>query len=61
MPYFSYCSPVWDNIGKRLLEKLQKLQNRTARIVTLHNYDDRSRDLLDELAWKRLEHNLTFT
>ena len=35
MPYFNYCSPVWGNIGKSLSDKLQKLQNRASRIVTL--------------------------
>ena len=24
LPYFSYCSPVWGNIGKGLSDKLQK-------------------------------------
>ena len=55
MPYFNYCSPVWDNIGKGLSDKLQKLQNRAARIVTFSNYEVRSSDLLDELGWERLE------
>ena len=34
MPYFNYYSTVWGNIGKRLSDKIQKLQNRAARIHT---------------------------
>ena len=30
LPYFGYCSSLWDNYGSTLKEKLQKLQNRTA-------------------------------
>ena len=56
MPYFNYCGTVWGNINKRLADKLQKLQNRAARIVTFSNYDVRSSVLLDELGWERLEY-----
>ena len=55
MPYFNYCSPVWDNIGKGLSDKLHLLQNRAARSVTLSNFEVRSSDLLDEFSWERLE------
>ena len=33
-PYFGYCSIVWDDISDRLTDKLRKLQNRVARIIT---------------------------
>lgn len=32
-PYFDYCCEVWDTIGKALSERLQKLQNRVARLI----------------------------
>ena len=35
MPFFNYCSAVWGNINKGLADKLQKMQNRTARILHL--------------------------
>ena len=38
---------MWGYIGKGLSAKLQKLQNRAARIVT--------KDILDELGWEVLE------
>ena len=34
-PHFYYCSIFWGNCCKTLSEKLQKLQNRAARILTL--------------------------
>ena len=56
MPYFNYCSAVWGNINKGLADKLQKVQNRAARILTFSNYDVRLSVLLDELGWERLEY-----
>ena len=48
-PYFSYCAPVWDGIGSKLSDKLQKLQNRAARVITRSSYDASSSSVLDEL------------
>ena len=56
MPYFNHCGAVWGNVNKGLADKLQKLQNRAARILTFSNYDVRSSVLLDELGWERLEY-----
>ena len=56
-PYFSYCAPVWDGIGVTLSDRLQKLQNRAARVITQSTYDISSRDLLDELQWNSLSIN----
>ena len=49
LPYFDYCSPLWDNCGKVLQDKLQKFQNRAAGIITGASYDVRSADVLDTL------------
>ena len=54
VPYFNYCSTVWGNIGKGLSDRIQKLQNRAARILTFSNYKTRSSILLDDLGWERL-------
>ena len=40
-PDFDYCSEVWGGTFKTLCDRLQKLQNRAARIVTRSNYDIR--------------------
>ena len=34
LSHFDYCSLVWDNCSDYLLNKLQKLQNRAARVIT---------------------------
>ena len=56
MPYFNYCCAVWGNINKGLAGKLQKMQNKAPRILTLSNYEVRSSVSLDELRWERLEY-----
>jgi hypothetical protein len=48
-PDFSYCAPIWDGLGNKLSEKLQKLQNRAARVITRSSYDISSSSLLEEL------------
>jgi hypothetical protein len=40
-PYFDYCSQVWGGLGSTLSDKLQRLQNRAARIITKCGYDVR--------------------
>ena len=51
-PYFDYCDVVWGDCSKTRADKLQKLQNRAARI----NYSIRSSDVLNSLEWSNLEH-----
>ena len=38
-PYFDYCNVVWGNCNKTLANKLQKLQNRAARVLTSAAFD----------------------
>ena len=54
-PYFDYCCVVWGNCNKSLATKLQKLQNRAARILTFPPYDASVDNLFTSLAWKKLE------
>ena len=54
-PYFNYCSEVWGHCNKSLSNKLQKLQNRAARILTFSSYDTSADPLLEQLNWKRLD------
>ena len=37
--HFEYCSVVWGNCGKTVRHKLQRLQNRAARVLTNSIYD----------------------
>ncbi|KAL9973623.1 hypothetical protein ACROYT_G020101 [Oculina patagonica] len=53
-PHFDYCSTVWGNCGITLQNKLQKLQNRAARVLTFSNYDAHAGDLFEILGWKNL-------
>ena len=54
-PYFTYCLPVWDGLRCKLSEKLQKLQNRAARVMTRSSYEVSSASLLSELGWNVLK------
>ena len=51
-PHFDYCNVVWGNCGVTLQQKLQKLQNRAARVLTYSSYDASADNLLKILDWK---------
>ena len=53
-PHFDYCSVVWGNCNLTLSNKLQKLQNRSARILTFSSYDTDVEDLFSKLGWRKL-------
>ena len=38
-PYFRYCCPVWGNADVSIIGKLQKLQNRAAKLITNSPFD----------------------
>ena len=54
-PYFDYRSPLWDDCGMGLKDRLKKYQNRAARVITGATYDTRSSALLENLNWKSPE------
>ena len=54
LPHFDYCSPVWDCMSDYLSDKLQKLQNRAARVITKSPFDTSSNLLLAMLKWAKL-------
>ena len=59
-PYFRYCCPVWGQQylsvaclwGITALDKLQKLQNRAARIVTNSPYNASALPIIRKLGWQ---------
>ena len=53
-PHFDYCTPVWDGLSSYLCEKLQKLQNRAARVILQANCEVNSSLLLETLKWDQL-------
>jgi hypothetical protein len=46
---------VWGNCNKTLATKMQKLQNRSARVLTFSGYDTNADGLLQDLGWENLE------
>ena len=54
-PHLDYCCEVWDSIGITASDKLQRLQNRAARLILRADYNTRSQSLLDLLGWERLD------
>ena len=53
-------SPVWDTCSNYLIENVQKLQNRAARIISGKTYDIRSFEILADLGWQPLEERMKF-
>ena len=62
-PYLRYCSIIWGQCGNTLTEKVQRLQNKAARIISgtsfeETNHDDLLRELnrmnVKQLIWSRL-------
>ena len=55
-PHFDYCCEVWDALGKGLSERLQKLQNRAARLImNLKNEHNHFILARNSLGWGLLE------
>ena len=54
-PYFDYCCEVWDVFGKTQSKRLQKLQNRAARLITNMTNDVDHSLALQALGWETLE------
>ena len=54
-PYCDYRSQVWGGLGSTLIDKLQRVQTRAARIITKCGYDVRSCVLLQHLNLDNLE------
>ena len=53
-PHLNYCSVVWGYCGSGLSEKLQKLQNRAARILMYASFDSNIDELFRALGWRKL-------
>ena len=54
-PYFDYCCEVWDVFGETQSKRLQKLQNRAARIIMNMSNDIDHSVALQALGWKPLK------
>ena len=49
LPYFTYCSTVWNDGSSTILSKLSKLQRRATRVITGQTYV-RSTQILGDLS-----------
>ena len=58
-PYFDYCCEVWDVFGETQSKRLQKLQNRAARIIMNMSNDIDHSVALRALGWKPLQTSLS--
>ena len=54
LPHFDYCALVWDNCPLALKNKLEKLQNKAAGIITGDSYEIRSDTVRSKLGWGTL-------
>ena len=54
-PKFNYCCSVCGSYGTNKLHKLQKWQNRAARIVTNSPFDSSATSLIQDLGWPTIE------
>ena len=54
-PHFRYCCSVWGCAGTTEINRLQKLQNRAARIVANNSFDTPSNQLIGKLGWKTID------
>ena len=50
--HFRHGSIIWENCGETFLTRLQKLQNRAARIITGSNYHTPAEPLIEQIGWK---------
>ena len=60
MEQFRNCCSVWGCCGEILLDKLQKLQNRAARMLTNSSYDASSLLLIGSLGWLTVKEMIVF-
>ena len=57
--HFNYCSVVCGCCSQSLFQKLQKLQNRAARVITFSNSNSCTEELFRELRWVKLYRQLS--
>ena len=58
-PHFDCCNSVWGCCQKTRASKLQKLQNRAARILTYSNYHANADNPIKKLGWIKLDSQRT--
>ena len=59
-PHVRNCCSVWGCCGETLIDKLQKLQNHAARIVTNSSYDASSLPSIGSIGWLTIKEMIEF-
>lgn len=59
-PNFDYCDTIWGTCNNTEFEKVQKLQNRAAKIINGMTRYDSSTEALSVLKWKTLKERQEF-
>ena len=57
-PHFDYCDIVWNTCGETDKERLQRLQNRCAKIINGARYDSSATEALAILNWDPLKNRV---
>ena len=60
LPHMDYCITVWGNTSKTNITKLQKLQNRYARLVLRADYFTPQSTLMNTLNWQLVQQRIKY-
>ena len=60
LPHFDYCNVVWGNTSKANITKLQKLQNRYARLILRVDYFTPQSNLMNALNWQSVYQRIKY-
>ena len=60
LPYIDYCSTSWGSCAKIHRDKIQKLQNKYARMILNEGYYTPQRSLLLRLNWQSVEERIKY-
>ena len=60
LPHLDYCSVVWGKCNKTDLLKLQRTQNRYARLVLNADYTTSKDTLLSNLGWQSVDNRINY-
>jgi hypothetical protein len=60
LPHLEYCNIVWGNCGSTIANRLQVIQNRSARIICGVPWDTPSEEVRNQLNWFPLSNRQTY-
>ena len=60
LPYIDYCTTSWGSCAKIHKDKIQKLQNKYARLILNKDYETRQHSLLNTMKWQSVEQRIKY-